>query len=98
MTPDGLSRALLDKVARAKELVKLFDAQTPTPDWLLEDLGFAWREAQGEAAEAYDHWRHTPGVEGYACYRASQDRADAAQDVLQVAVALAGSEIVQPRR
>jgi hypothetical protein len=87
MRSDAVSRALLDKLGSAKELVKLLDARTPTPDWLLEELGSAWREAQGEAATAYDDWRRSPGREAYALYRASQDRADTAQDVLQVAFA-----------
>jgi hypothetical protein len=90
MTPEAVGRALLDKVGRAKELVRLLDAQTPTPEWLLEELGFAWHEAQGEAAAAYEHWRRTPGREAYARYRASQDRADTAQDVLQAAYAATG--------
>jgi hypothetical protein len=90
MRPDGLSRAPLDKVRHAKEVAKLVDPQTPTPDWLLEELSSVWREAQREAAEAYDHWRRSRGSESYARYRATQDRADAAQDVLQVAFAAGG--------
>jgi hypothetical protein len=91
MRPDGLSRALLDKVGHAKDLVNLLDDQTPTPDWLLEELSSTWREAQGEAAEAYDHWRRSRGRDAYARYRASQDQADTAQDVLQVAFAAGGA-------
>jgi hypothetical protein len=70
MTPYGGSRALLDAVDGAQELADLLDPQAPTPPWLLEELSFAWREAQGEAAAAYDHWRRTPGREAYARYRA----------------------------
>jgi hypothetical protein len=85
---DPGAKALLDGVERADELAQLLGSDSPTPAWLLEELGFAWREAQGEAAAAYDHWRRTPGREAYARYRASQDRADTAQDLLQVASAV----------
>jgi hypothetical protein len=87
MSSDGRSRAVLDEVESAQEFATLLDPQAPKPAWLLEELRFAWREAQGEAAEAYDHWRRIPGREAYTLYRASQDRADTAQDVLQVAFA-----------
>lgn len=90
MRPDGLSRALLDKVRHAKEVAKLVDPHTPTPDWLLEELSSVWREAQREA-EAYDHWRRSRGSKSYVRYRATQDRADAAQDALQVAFAAGGA-------
>jgi hypothetical protein len=63
------------------------DPQAPKPAWLLEELRFAWREAQGEAAEAYDHWGRLPGHEAYTLHRASQDQAETAQDALQVAFA-----------
>jgi hypothetical protein len=85
MNRDSGSRALLDEVGRTEELAELLDPESPTPPWLLEELDFAWREAQGEAAAAYEHWRTSPGREAYARYRASQDRADTAQDVLQLA-------------
>jgi hypothetical protein len=51
--------------------------------WLVDELSCAWRAAQSEAAAAYEHWRQAPGQDAYAVYRASQDRADAAQTVLQ---------------
>ena len=77
------SRAVLDEVAAPRSSPTLLDPQAPKPAWLLEELRFAWREAQREAAEAYDHWRRIPGREAYTLYRASQDRADTAPDVLQ---------------
>jgi acyl-CoA reductase-like NAD-dependent aldehyde dehydrogenase len=42
----------------------------------------AWEEARDDALDAYRRWRTTAGHEAYAVYRAAQDRADAAQDVL----------------
>jgi acyl-CoA reductase-like NAD-dependent aldehyde dehydrogenase len=49
---------------------------------LLGEPAWAWRDAQAEAARAYEAWRRTPGADGYAVYRAAQDRADAAHDAL----------------
>jgi hypothetical protein len=49
---------------------------------MLEELGFVRREAQAEANLAYEDWRCLPSGDGYAVYRAAQDRADAAQDDL----------------
>ena len=50
--------------------------------WFADELAFAWRSAQDEAIAAYDAWRESPGPAAYAVYRAAQDRADQAQDVL----------------
>jgi hypothetical protein len=83
MTPEGTRGALRDKLDHAMRLVALRGAATPAPEWLLEELCCAWRAAQGEAADAYEHWRQAPGQDAYTVYRASQDRADAAQSVLQ---------------
>jgi hypothetical protein len=49
---------------------------------LLGEPAWAWRDAQAEAALAYSAWCRDPGAGAYAVYRAAQDRADAAQDVL----------------
>jgi hypothetical protein len=59
-------------------------ARPSTHDYaMLEELSFVRREAQAEANAAYEHWRLQPrSSEGYAVYRAAQDRADAAQDEL----------------
>ena len=50
-----------------------------------EELHAAWRVARAEATIAYDAWRARPTADGYAVYRAAEDRADAAQDALAVA-------------
>ena len=42
----------------------------------------AWRAAAAEANTAYDAWRASRDAGSYAVYRASADRADAAQDAL----------------
>jgi hypothetical protein len=42
----------------------------------------AWRAAQEEAALAYAGWCRHLGRESYVVYRAAQDRADRAQEVL----------------
>jgi hypothetical protein len=82
MTPGRTSGALVDGLARAMGLGAWRGTATPAPAWLLDELSCAWRAAQDEAAAAYEHWRLAPGRDGYAVYRASQDRADAAQTVL----------------
>jgi hypothetical protein len=61
--------------------------------WFLDELAFAWRTAQDEAVAAYEAWRETPGATEYAVYRAAQDHADKAQDVLASRLpALAGGQ------
>ena len=50
--------------------------------WLRDELAFAWRTAQDEAVAAYYAWCESPGRTAYAVYRAAQDRADQAQEVL----------------
>ena len=50
--------------------------------WMHLELADAWRAAQDEATSAYEQWRGTPGAIPFAVYRASQDRADKAQDAL----------------
>jgi hypothetical protein len=90
MSPESESREFLDKAETGHDLAKLLDPRASTPTWLLEELDFAWRDAHEEAAAAYNHWRRSPGPEAYARYRASQDRADTAQDVLHQASATRG--------
>ena len=41
-----------------------------------------WSAARAEANLAYDEWCAHPGREGYAVYRAAEDRADAAEAAL----------------
>ena len=50
--------------------------------WMFYELTYVRREAQAEADLAYKAWCRLPGRDGYAVYRAAQDRADAAQDEL----------------
>jgi hypothetical protein len=50
--------------------------------WFRDELAFAWRVAEDEAAAAYRAWCAAPGAAGYAVYRAAQDRADQAQDTM----------------
>jgi hypothetical protein len=60
------------------------DSEPTTADsvWLRDELSDAWWAAQAEARAAYDYWRRVPDADGYAIYRAAQDRADEAQDAL----------------
>ena len=53
--------------------------------WFRDELAYARRTAQDEAVAAYEAWRESPGLVAYAAYRAAQDRADQAQDVLAAA-------------
>jgi hypothetical protein len=50
--------------------------------WLRDELALSWRAAQDDAVAAYREWCRSPGPTAYARYRAAQDRADQAQDVL----------------
>ena len=54
-------------------------------EWLYDELALAWRAAQDEAVALYREWCESPGSSAYARYRAAQDRADQAQDVLAAA-------------
>jgi hypothetical protein len=54
---------------------------------VLGEPAWSWRAAQAAAARAYAAWCRVPGPDGYAVYRAAQDRADAAQDALARRVA-----------
>jgi hypothetical protein len=57
----------------------------------LHDERFAiWSAARAEANLAYDAWCRLKGREAYAVYRAAEDRADAAEDALQVPFAPRG--------
>ena len=50
-----------------------------------DELFTLWAAARAEANLAYDEWCVSPGRTGYAAYRAAEDRADVAQDLLAVA-------------
>ena len=49
---------------------------------LRDALFTEWSAARAEANLAYDAWCSRPGSEGYAVYRAAEDRADAAEEAL----------------
>ena len=53
--------------------------------WLRDELALSWRGAQDEAVAAYRAWCDQPSAGTYTRYRAAQDRADQAQDVLAAA-------------
>ena len=69
---------LLDEIEDTQELVR----RGPGTTWYADELFAAWSAARAEANCAYDEWLATPGAAGYAAYRASEDRADAAQEAL----------------
>jgi hypothetical protein len=80
VTPEHILEQLVDHHrARAAEF-ELGDETAHS--WLFDELADAWRAAQAEATDAYEHWRETVGTDAFAVYRAAQDRADQAQDVL----------------
>jgi hypothetical protein len=66
--------------AHAGELV--FSCEVPLAASMLGCLRLAWQEAQSEARRTYEDWRGLRGPDAYLIYRATQDRADAAQDAL----------------
>lgn len=79
MSPKQILEQLVDHhQARLAE----FEVAEPARSWLFDELADAWRAAQAEAAGAYEHWRETGTLDAFAVYRAAQDRADQAQDVL----------------
>jgi len=51
------------------------DEEMPFP---VEELLLCWRDAEDEAACAYQLWRERPDGDAFAVYRAAADRADAA--------------------
>jgi hypothetical protein len=68
-----------DPVGMVPDPIRRLAAGAPA---LVGEPAWAWRDAQVEAARAYAAWCRAPGADGYAAYRAAQDRADAAQDAL----------------
>ncbi|UGS37721.1 hypothetical protein [Capillimicrobium parvum] len=67
---------LLQDVRDTEEIVVRSPAQPA--DALLA----AWRGAHEDSTRALAAWRAAPGGDGFAVYRAAEDRADAALDVL----------------
>ena len=66
--------------------MRVFSAARRRPD----ELFVIWSAARAEANLALDAWRARPGREAYLVYRAAEDRADAAEDALQVPFAPRG--------
>lgn len=60
----------------------VFSRSVPPGASLFDCLRMAWEEAQRDACAAYAAWRDEGNSDGYSVYRAAQDRADTAQDVL----------------
>jgi hypothetical protein len=63
-------------------LTPLPEAEDELP-FPVEELLFCWRDAEDEAAAAYQLWRERPGAEAYAVYVAAADRAEAAQEAVR---------------
>jgi hypothetical protein len=74
---------LLDQVPDTYELVLRREAELG-PSW--DAVYSAWSDAHEEAEDALHAWRQGGGRRAYSAYRAAQDREDAAQDALAVAV------------
>jgi len=53
-----------------------------------DELFVLWSAARAEANVAYDEWCTHPGHDGYAVYRAAEDRADAAEERLALVASL----------
>lgn len=83
MTSDHL-QLLIEQIEDMRGLVLL--PQDSDPGWVIEELEAVWWAARAEANDAYVAWRSVSGAAAYAVYRAAEDRADAAQDVLALAV------------
>ena len=79
----------VSRPAVAHETGLVLSRPVPADASLRDQLWFAWDEAQLEAECAYEAWRVSSDKEGYAAYRAAQDRADAAQEALAAAAAAA---------
>jgi hypothetical protein len=77
MSPEQILDQLVERQRARNAEFELGDDRVQ--DWLFDELADAWRAAQAEATQAYEHWRATPGADAYAVYRAAQDRADQAQ-------------------
>ena len=70
---------LLEGLADTREVV----IREPVPAATrVTELFAIWSAARAEANDAYDRWRDRAGGEGYAVYRAAEDRADAAEAAL----------------
>ena len=77
-------RELLGVVEDTEELVirRPLSIAAPSTAAEADELFVVWSAARAEANIAYDAWCACPGGEGYAIYRAAEDRADAAEATL----------------
>ncbi|MFL5895493.1 MAG: hypothetical protein ACJ76Z_10305 [Thermoleophilaceae bacterium] len=74
---------LLDPIRRQALLAKSAGLDEPgASEWIQVKRADARRAAEDEATRAYRYWFETSDRIGFAIYRAAQDRADQAQDVL----------------
>jgi hypothetical protein len=80
MSPDAFDRAILSVEGEDREF--FVPPASAYRDALLDELRYVRREAQFEADLAYADWGSGRSRDAYSVYRAAQDRADAAQDVL----------------
>ncbi len=76
----GVADAPPAAVAPPRELEPI-----PAPPATAAERFVVWSAARAEANLAYDAWCLRPGAEGYAVYRAAEDRADAAEASLAAA-------------
>jgi hypothetical protein len=87
------AKDLKDMLERLEDTREIVLGPIAAPDDLpfpVDELHFVWRDAEEEAACAYQLWRERPGAEAYAVYVAASDRADAAQHALAASAAEAG--------
>jgi hypothetical protein len=92
MSSDSGSRAVLDEVESAQEFAHALGSAGAEAGVTARGAQLrVARSAGGGGGGIYDHWRRIPGREPYTLHRASPDRADTAQDVLQVAFAAGAS-------
>ena len=83
MTVEEL-RELLEAVEDSREIV-VHEGQagsTATHSNRVGGLMAVWRAARSEANAAYGEWDREATPESYAAYRAAEDRADAAEEML----------------
>ena len=82
MSRDEVLRELMERRVRREADDREAEVRSVQRMIRLESLAGAWRGAHDEATAAYELWSLTRGADGYAIYRAAQDRADEAQDAL----------------
>jgi hypothetical protein len=84
MIPDPLAMIPMPRVPQRRperREARLPPARSADASLAASDrLRWVWRDAQAEAKLAYAAWCREGGANAYAVYRASQSRADAAQD------------------